>query len=132
MTDEIAGHLVNAIALDTQARQTADRTDQGVGRPCQLAQMEAGPFFDFVKTAIEPLNEVLVTKLHRKPVSAARLTRYDWRNAATIYPQQDDDVRDLKNGRHRRDFGCGIILAIRKRIPATTNFLRRIIFAIIS
>jgi hypothetical protein len=109
MSDEIAGYLVNAIALDTQARQTANRTDQGVGRPrdviipflgpnllsfflrChdsagrqsvltsiegQLAQMEAGPFFDFVKTAIEPLNEYLVTELRRKPVSAARLARF--------------------------------------------------------
>jgi hypothetical protein len=109
MSDEIAGYLVNAMALDTQARQAADRTDRGVGRPrdviipylgpnllsfflrChdsagrqsvltsiagQLAQMETGPFFNFVKTAIEPLNEVLVTELHRKPVSAARLARY--------------------------------------------------------
>ena len=109
MSDEIAGYLVSAMALDTQARQISDRTDRGVGRPrdviipdlgpkllsfflrChdsagrqsvltsnagQLAQMETGPFFNFVKTAIEPLNEVLVTELHRKPVSAARLARY--------------------------------------------------------
>jgi len=109
MSDEIAGHLLTSIVLDTQARQGANRTDRGVGRPrdviipylgpnflsfflrChdsagrqsvltsiegQLAQMEDGPFFNFVKTAIEPLNEVLVTELHRKPVSAARLARY--------------------------------------------------------
>jgi hypothetical protein len=109
LSDEIAGHLLSAIALDTQARQTADRNDRDVGRPrdviipylgpnllsfflrChasagrqsvltsiegQLAQMEAGPFFAFVKTAIEPLNEYLVTELQRKPISAARLARY--------------------------------------------------------
>jgi hypothetical protein len=109
ISDEIAGYLLTSIALDTQARQGANSTDRGVGRPCdvivpylgpnllsfflrcrdsagrqsvltsiegQLAQMETGPFFNFVKTAIEPLNEVLVTELHRKPVSAARLARY--------------------------------------------------------
>jgi hypothetical protein len=42
----------------------------------QLAQMEAGPFFNFVQIAIEPLNAYLVTELHRKPISATRLARY--------------------------------------------------------
>jgi hypothetical protein len=109
MTDEITAFLMVGIALDMEARQTANRSGRAVGRPrdviipylgpnllsfflrChdsagrksvltsiegQLAQMEAGQFFDFVKTTIEPLNEYLVTELHRKPLSAARLARY--------------------------------------------------------
>lgn len=108
MTDEIVALSMTAIALAMEARQTANRTDRGVGRPRdviipnlgpnllsfflryhdsagrqsvltsiegQLAQMEDGPFFNFVKMSIEPLNEVLVTELHRKPISAARLAR---------------------------------------------------------
>jgi hypothetical protein len=42
----------------------------------KLAQIEAGPFFEFVKVAIEPLNQFLVSELHRSPLSAARLARY--------------------------------------------------------
>jgi hypothetical protein len=109
MTDEIAALFMGTIALDMEARQAANRSDRGVGRPrdvmiaylapnllsfflrChdsagrqsvltsiegQLAQMEAGPFFDFVRVAIVPFNECLVTELHRKPLSAARLARY--------------------------------------------------------
>jgi hypothetical protein len=42
----------------------------------RLVQEEAGPFFEFVKAAIETLNEYLVTELNWKPVSAARLARF--------------------------------------------------------
>jgi hypothetical protein len=42
----------------------------------RLAQEEAGPLFNFIKAAIEPLNEYLVEELHWKPLSAARLARY--------------------------------------------------------
>lgn len=106
MADEIAGFLMGAIALDMAARQTANRgvgrpcdiitpflgpkllsfflrCRDSAGRQSvltsiegQLAQMEAGPFFDFVRITIEPLNEYLVLELHRKPLSAARLARY--------------------------------------------------------
>ena len=42
----------------------------------KLVQQEAGPFFEFVKAAIEPINDCLVGELNWKPVSAARLARY--------------------------------------------------------
>jgi hypothetical protein len=42
----------------------------------RLAQEEAGPLFNFIKAAIEPLNEYLVEELHWKPLSASRLARY--------------------------------------------------------
>jgi len=38
-------------------------------------QAEAGPLFEFFKTAIEPLNRYL-TEIQRKPLSPARLARY--------------------------------------------------------
>ena len=41
----------------------------------QLAQTEAGPLFEFFKVVIEPLNHYLVTELHRKALSPARLAR---------------------------------------------------------
>jgi len=41
----------------------------------KLAQTEAGPLFEFFKVAIEPLNHYLVTELHRKALSPARLAR---------------------------------------------------------
>jgi hypothetical protein len=41
----------------------------------KVAQMEAGPLFEFFKAAIAPLNEYWVTELHRKPLSPARLAR---------------------------------------------------------
>jgi hypothetical protein len=109
MIDEVVAFLMGATALEMEARQSANRTNRGVGRPrdviipylgpnllsfflrChdsagrhsvltsidgRLAQEEAGPFFEFVKLAIEPLNEYLVTELHCKPLSAARVARY--------------------------------------------------------
>jgi hypothetical protein len=42
----------------------------------RLVQEEAGPLFNFIKAAIEPLNEYLVEDLHWKPLSASRLARY--------------------------------------------------------
>jgi hypothetical protein len=39
-------------------------------------QEEAGPLFEFIKEAIEPLNQYLVIEAHRKPLSPARLARY--------------------------------------------------------
>jgi hypothetical protein len=59
-----------------RCRDSAGRQSVLTSIDGQLAQMEAGPFFEFVKIAIEPLNDVLVNKLHRRPLSAARLTRY--------------------------------------------------------
>jgi hypothetical protein len=41
----------------------------------KLVQEEAGPFFEFIKAVIEPVNEFLVGE-NWKPVSAARLARY--------------------------------------------------------
>ena len=38
-------------------------------------QEEAGPLFEFIKKALEPLNQYLV-ELGRKPLSPARLARY--------------------------------------------------------
>jgi hypothetical protein len=42
----------------------------------QPGQKEAGPLFEFIKKAIEPLNHYLTTDLNRKPLSAARLARF--------------------------------------------------------
>jgi len=42
----------------------------------RLVQEEAGPLFNFIKAAIEPLNKYLVEELHWKPLSAGRLARY--------------------------------------------------------
>jgi hypothetical protein len=42
----------------------------------ELKQEETGPLFNFMKTGIQPLNNVLVDKLHRMPLSASRLARY--------------------------------------------------------
>ena len=41
----------------------------------KLKQEEAGPLFEFIKAAIEPLNRYLTNDLHRRPLSASRLAR---------------------------------------------------------
>ena len=43
------------------------------GKP---GQKEAGPLFEFIKKAIEPLNHYLTADLNRKPLSASRLARF--------------------------------------------------------
>ena len=42
----------------------------------KLVQEEAGPFFEFIKAAIEPVNDFLVGEQNWKPISAGRLARY--------------------------------------------------------
>lgn len=42
----------------------------------KLVQEEAGPFFEFIKAAIEPVNDFLVGEQSWKPISAGRLARY--------------------------------------------------------
>jgi len=41
----------------------------------KLKQEEAGPLFEFIKAAIEPLNRYLTNDLRRRPLSASRLAR---------------------------------------------------------
>jgi hypothetical protein len=43
------------------------------GKP---GQTETGPLLEFIKAAIEPLNNYLTTSLHRRPLSASRVARY--------------------------------------------------------
>ena len=42
----------------------------------RLTQMEAGPLFEFAKTVLVVLNQVLVEELHLRPLSPARVIRY--------------------------------------------------------
>jgi hypothetical protein len=51
----------------------------------KLAQIEAGPFFEFVKVAIEPLNQFLVSELHRIRSQPRGQLAMHWISAAAIY-----------------------------------------------
>jgi hypothetical protein len=57
----------------------------------KLAQIEAGPFFEFVKVVIEPLNQFLVSELHPNPLTAPRSARY----------ALDQRRRNLRTAEHR-------------------------------
>jgi hypothetical protein len=103
MTDELTGILFGAAMLLMQPRQTKKnvgrppnllipylasrllsfylRCHDSAGRHSVLtsasgrfAQTEAGPFFEFLKTALEPLNRYLL-ELNLKPISVAHLAR---------------------------------------------------------
>ena len=57
----------------------------------KFAQEEAGPLFEFMKVAVEPVNHYLVTDLHRMPLSPAWLAR----------DALDRRRRDLRRARRR-------------------------------
>jgi hypothetical protein len=103
MTDELTGILFGAAMLVRQPRQTMKgvgrppnllipylaprllsfylRCHDSAGRKSvltsisgQFAQMKAGPFFEFLKTSLEPLNQYLL-EMNLKPISVAHLAR---------------------------------------------------------
>ena len=75
--DVMSRHLGPALlTLFLRYHDTAGRHSVLTSIDGKLAQIEAGPFFERVKVVIEPLNQFLVSELHRNPLSAARLARY--------------------------------------------------------
>jgi hypothetical protein len=57
---------------DSAGRQSVATSIDG-----KLKQKEAGQLFEFINVLIQPLNQYLITELHRKaPLSAARLARF--------------------------------------------------------
>jgi hypothetical protein len=64
------------LALYMRYHDSAGRQSVLTSVDGRLVQEEAGPLFEFVKLVIEPLNEYLVTELHWKSLSPARLARY--------------------------------------------------------
>lgn len=104
MVNEIAVFLVCAILVDADAQRSRSgrgrprdvmipelapnllwyflRYHSSCGRRSVIVtahgkkrQEEAGPLFEFIKAAIEPLNQYLI-RIDRKPLSPARLARY--------------------------------------------------------
>lgn len=104
MVNEIAVFLISAILVDVDARRSRSgrgrprdvmtpelapnllwyflRYHSSSGRRSVIVtadgkkkQEEAGPLFEFIKAAIEPLNQYLI-EINRKPLSPARLARY--------------------------------------------------------
>jgi hypothetical protein len=75
--DVITSDLAPALLLvflrchDSAGRKSVATSSEG-----KLKQKEAGQLFEFIKAAIEPLNQYLTTELHRRPLSAARLARF--------------------------------------------------------
>ena len=59
------------IASWPNARNSCFELERG-----KLMQKEAGPFFEYLKVVLAPLNRYLVDELHRRPLSPARVARF--------------------------------------------------------
>ena len=75
--DQMIPHLATAL-LDCYLRfhNSAGRQSVLTSIDGKLTQMEAGPFFQYLKTVLAPLNRYLVEELHRRPLSPARVARF--------------------------------------------------------
>jgi len=90
--DVLSRHLGPALLeMFLRCHDSAGRKSVLTSIDGKLAQEEAGPLFEFMKVAIEPLNHYLVTDLHRMPLSPARLAR----------DALDRRRRDLRRARRR-------------------------------
>src|SRR6266404_5571461 len=75
--DVITPYLAPALLLVfLRCHDSAGRKSVATSIDGKLKQNEAGRLFEFINTAIQPLNQYLTTELHRKPLSAARLARF--------------------------------------------------------
>ena len=74
--DVLSRHLGPALLeMFLRCHDSAGRKSVLTSIDGKLAQEEAGPLFEFIKVAIEPVNHYLVADLHRRPLSPARLAR---------------------------------------------------------
>jgi hypothetical protein len=70
-------HLATALlACYLRYRNSAGRQSVLTSIDGKLAQMETGPFFEYLKAVLAPLNRYLVEELHRRPLSPARVARF--------------------------------------------------------
>jgi hypothetical protein len=75
--DAIIPYLAPALLLVfLRCHDSAGRLSVATSIDGEFKQKEAGRLFEFIKAAIEPLNQYLTTELHRRPLSASRLARF--------------------------------------------------------
>ncbi len=75
--DLMTPHLATALlACYLRYRNSAGRQSVLTSIDGKLTQMEAGPFFEYLKAVLAPLNRYLVEELHRRPLSPARVARF--------------------------------------------------------
>jgi hypothetical protein len=75
--DLMIPHLATALlACYLRYRNSAGRQSVLTSIDGKLTQMESGPFFEYLKAVLAPLNRYLVEELHRRPLSPARVARF--------------------------------------------------------
>ncbi len=75
--DAITPYLApELLLLYLRCHDSAGRQSVATSIDGKPKQEEAGPLFEFIKAAIEPLNRYLTVDLHRPPLSASRLARF--------------------------------------------------------
>jgi len=75
--DLMTPHLATALlACYLRYRSSAGRQSVLTSIDGKLTQKEAGPFFEYLKAVLAPLNRYLVEELHRRPLSPARVARF--------------------------------------------------------
>jgi hypothetical protein len=75
--DLMIPHLATALlACYLRYHNSAERRSVLTSINGKLTQREAGPFFEYLKAVLAPLNRYLVEELHRRPLSPARVARF--------------------------------------------------------